>query len=82
MYLRLVRASAHNPISILAHTDTLAGFLELEILQQVDAVCEFGVILQTPLSFPDQPLWKRTRLAAADGIYWDVPRGNLHSGAV
>ena len=45
VYLRLVCAGAHDPIAILAHTHTLAGFLKLEILQQVDAVGEFGVVL-------------------------------------
>ena len=69
VYLRLVGARAHDPVAILAHTNTLAGFLKLEILQQVDAVGEFGIVLQTALSFPNQPLWQRARLAAADGIY-------------
>lgn len=82
VYLRLVCACAHNPVSILAHTDTLAGFLKLEILQQIHAVCEFGVVLQTALSFPDKPLWKRARLAATDGVDRYVARGNLHVGAV
>lgn len=69
VYLRLVCARAHDPVAILAHTNTLAGFLKLEILQQVDAVGEFGVVLQTALSFPNKPLGQRARLAATYGVY-------------
>jgi hypothetical protein len=44
----LVCAGGHDPVAIFAHSHTLAGFLKVKILQQLNAVCKLGVVLQTP----------------------------------
>jgi hypothetical protein len=44
----LVCARGHDPVAIFADAHTTAGLLEVEVLQQLDAVRELGVILQTP----------------------------------
>jgi hypothetical protein len=44
----LVCARGHDPVAILGDAHALAGFLEVEILQQLNAVRKFGVVLQTP----------------------------------
>ncbi len=53
--------SAHNPLAVVADSNTLTGFLELEVLQKLDAISIFGIGLETPLSLSSKPLWKRTR---------------------
>lgn len=44
----LVCACGHNPVAIFADSHALAGFLEVKILQQLNAICKFSVVLQTP----------------------------------
>ena len=78
--LGLVCAGAHDPIAIVADAHALAGLLKLKVLQQVDAVGEFGVVLQTALALADQPLWERAGLAAADCVDGHISGGDLHGG--
>lgn len=42
--------------------------LELKVLQQLDSLCEGGVLLQTALAATDEPFWQRTGLGAGDGV--------------
>jgi hypothetical protein len=44
----LVCACGHDPVAILGDSHTLAGFLEVKVLQQLNAIREFGVVLQAP----------------------------------
>jgi hypothetical protein len=44
----LVCAGRHDPVAILADAHALTGLLKVEILQQLHAVGELGVVLQTP----------------------------------
>jgi hypothetical protein len=55
--LRLVGTSAHHPIAIGRDANAGRGFLELEVLEQLDAVGIFGILLQTPLALTRKPLW-------------------------
>jgi hypothetical protein len=52
---------AHDPLLVFAYPHTAAGFLEFKILQQLDAVCELRVVLQTALPLPDQPVGQGSR---------------------
>ena len=82
MDLRLVCAGAHDPVTILAHADAVAGLVEAKVLQQLDAVGEVGVLLQAALSFPHQPVGEGPRsVGPGDGVYGHCRRvGDLHWG--
>ncbi len=45
MDLRFVGAGAHDPFAIFADAYTLTGFFKLEVLEQLDPVGIFGVLL-------------------------------------
>lgn len=47
----------HDPFPVIANPDTLAGFFELEILQQFNAICVFGIGLQASLALSGKPFW-------------------------
>jgi hypothetical protein len=49
----LVCAGGHDPVAIFTGAHTLAGFLKVEILQQLHAIRKLGVILQTPRKMLD-----------------------------
>lgn len=49
----------HDPFTVVTDPHTLRRFLKLEILQQLDAVCPLGVLLQTSLSLARQPFRQR-----------------------
>ena len=55
-----MNTSTHHPIAIVADPDTLTCFLELKILEKLNATRIFGIILKTALSLPCQPLGERT----------------------
>jgi hypothetical protein len=44
----LVCAGRHDPVAIFTDAHALAGLLKVEVLQQLHAVGELGVVLQTP----------------------------------
>ena len=67
MNLRLICSCAHSPFSIIAHSYTIAGFFELEVLEELDSIGVFGVIIQAC----------RFRLRASQsgrGVPWMRPR--------
>lgn len=73
--LRLVGAGAHDPFTILADADAIAGLLELEVLEQLNAVLVLGIILETALPAAGQPVWERTGGGGTrDGVDGDSPR--------
>ena len=45
MDLRFVCARTHDPFTIFARPDTGAGFFEFKVLEQLDSICVFGIIL-------------------------------------
>lgn len=55
------RTCAHDPLSILTDPYALAGFLELEILEQFDAAGVLGVGLEAAFSLSGQPFRKWAR---------------------
>lgn len=57
--LRLVGARGHDPVAILADTDTLAGFFKVKVLEELDAIRKFGVVLQTPAVLLARVLYSR-----------------------
>jgi len=66
-----VYTSAHDPLSVIADFDTLAGFLEFEILQKLNPVRIFAIILETSLSLSGQPFGERSGCRRArDSVYW------------
>ena len=54
-----VHTRTHNPLSIIADSDALTCFLELEVLQKLDATGIFRISLEASLALPGQPFWKR-----------------------
>lgn len=58
--MKCVDTSAHDPLSIIANSDALAGFLELEVLQELNSVCILAVISETSFPLPSQPFWERS----------------------
>ena len=44
----LICTRGHDPVAIFANSHTVAGFLKVKVLQQLDAVCKFGVVFETP----------------------------------
>ena len=58
MHLRLISSSAHNPVSVLAGTDTLAGLFKAKILQKLDSVHVLGILFQRSLSPAGEPFWQ------------------------
>jgi hypothetical protein len=51
MYLGFVSTRAHHPLPIFTDSYTRTCFFEFEILQQFDAICIVGIILETSLAF-------------------------------
>ena len=49
----------HGPLSILADPHALARLLELEVLQELDAIGILRVALETSLPLPSKPFWER-----------------------
>ena len=49
VYLWLVCACAHDPVAIFTDSNAVARFFELKILQQLDPVLVFRVVLQAAL---------------------------------
>jgi hypothetical protein len=45
MNLRLVCPRAHHPFSVIAHSYAVASFFKLEVLQELDSIGVFGIIL-------------------------------------
>jgi hypothetical protein len=75
MYLRFVSASAHDPFSIVTNTYAGTGFFELKVLQQLDTIRIFGIVLQAAFSSSSQPFWKRPRrVRTRNRIDWDIVR--------
>lgn len=50
-------AGAHNPIAVIAGSNTSAGLLKLEILQQFYTICIFWILLQAPPPLAREPFW-------------------------
>lgn len=82
--LRLVSARTHDPVSIRRDADTRRRFLELEILEQLDAVCVLGILLQTALAFAREPFRQRSGAGGTrDGVHRHGSLGGeLHGWAV
>lgn len=71
MYLRLVCTCAHDPLPIIADSDALTGFFELEVLEKLDAIGVLGIVLQASFSLSCKPFWKWSSGGrAGDGIDW------------
>lgn len=49
------RTCTHDPITVFRNSDTLTGFLELEILKKLDAVGIIGIIFETPFPLSCEP---------------------------
>lgn len=58
MHLRLVCSRAHDPVSVLTDTNTLAGLFEAEILEKLDSVHVLGILFQGSLSPAGEPFWQ------------------------
>ena len=58
VHLRLVRPRADDPVAVLADPYALARLLELEVLQQLDAVGVFWVLLEAALALARDPFGK------------------------
>ena len=54
------RTSAHYPLSVIADSDALTGFFELEVLQKLDATCIFRIIFETSFAFARKPFGEWT----------------------
>ena len=52
--------SAHYPLSVIADSDALARFFELEVLQKLDATGIFRVVFQTSFAFAREPFGEWT----------------------
>lgn len=76
------RTGAHDPVAILADPHARAGLLELKVLEEFDAVCKLGILLQAPLALADQPVGEGARGGGAgDCVDGDVGLGGeLHVG--
>lgn len=60
MNLRLVCACAHDPVAIFTDPDAVTSLFELEILQKLDTILVFGIVLQTSLSASRKPVGQRS----------------------
>jgi hypothetical protein len=82
MDLRLVGASAHDPVAIGRNADARRRLFKLEVLEKLDAVGVFSVLLQTPLAFAGKPFRQRAGArGTCDGIHRHGSLGGeLHGG--
>ncbi len=55
--LRGRRTCAHHPLTVITDSDTLTSLFEFEVLQKLDAIGIFGIVLQAAFSLLSKPFW-------------------------